>query len=434
MAITDVAQYAHLSTTDMEALGAKLDAIRCDIEESRGAHDATYIRRTILFQRALEVGSRLVIAAGRSRSSWLAGVAALAFAKTVENMEIGHNVGHGQWDWMNDPEIHSNTWEWDMAGLSSQWRYSHNYRHHVFTNILDMDDDLGYGVMRMTRDQAWEPRFLLQPLRNVVMALGFEWGIARHGMHAAQERAETAPEKAAQSRAMLKKIGRQVVKDYAVFPALSGRRWGRTMTANVTANVLRNLWAYVVIFCGHFPDGAEKFAPTVVDGEAKPQWYLRQMLGTANFDAGPFLGFASGNLCYQIEHHLFPDLPSNRYAEISIRVRAVCEEFGLPYTTGSLVNQYRQTLRTIHTLALPDDFPKSHALAQRRHRWAWQLLAALRKESSVGDDAPETARGPSQPTRRRIATPMRSQVDRRVADHALTTPVSAREHRMIATA
>jgi fatty acid desaturase len=96
------------------------------------------------------------------------GTAALAFAKSVENMEIGHNVGHGQWDWMNDPEIHSTTWEWDMAGLSSQWRYSHNYRHHVFTNVLDMDDDLGFGVMRTTRDQPWQPRYLLQPLRNGV--------------------------------------------------------------------------------------------------------------------------------------------------------------------------------------------------------------------------------------------------------------------------
>ena len=192
MAITDVAQYAHLSEADMEALGAELDTIRRDIEESRGARDATYIRRTIAFHRTLEAGARLLIAASRSKAGWIAGTAALAFAKCVENMEIGHNVGHGQWDWMNDPEIHSTTWEWDMAGLSSQWRYSHNYRHHVFTNVIDMDDDLGFGVMRMTRDQPWQPRYLLQPLRNLVLAIGFEWGIALHGIHAAQDSAETA--------------------------------------------------------------------------------------------------------------------------------------------------------------------------------------------------------------------------------------------------
>ena len=119
---------------------------------------------------------------------------------------------------------------------------------------------------------------------------------------------------------------------------------------------MRNLWAYVVIFCGHFPDGAEKFTAAVVEEESKPDWYLRQMLGTANFDAGPLLAFSSGNLCYQIEHHLFPDLPSNRYAEIATRVRALCDKFDLPYTTGSLLGQYLQTVRTINKLALPDRF------------------------------------------------------------------------------
>ena len=354
MAITDVAQYAHLSKTDIETLGAELDAIRRDIEASRGASDAAYVRRTIAFQRTLEVGARLLIAASRSRFGGFAGTAMLAFAKSVENMEIGHNVSHGQWDWMNDPEIHSNTWEWDMAGLSSQWRYSHNYRHHMFTNVVDMDDDLGFGIMRVTRDQPWHPVSLLQPLRNLLLATVFELGIALHGVHAAHERVKTDSERRTQSRALLKKIVRQMAKDYLFFPALSRSRWRRTLGANVAANVIRNVWAYMVIFCGHFPDGAVKFTAAALEDESKPEWYLRQMLGTANFDAGPLMAFASGNLCYQIEHHLFPDLPSNRYAQIAIRVRALCEKFDLPYTTGSLLSQYLQTLRTIHKLALPD--------------------------------------------------------------------------------
>ena len=119
---------------------------------------------------------------------------------------------------------------------------------------------------------------------------------------------------------------------------------------------MRNLWAYVVIFCGHFPDGAEKFTADVLEEETRAEWYLRQMLGAANFKAGPLLAFSSGNLCYQIEHHLFPDLPSNRYAQIAVRVRALCDKYDLPYTSGSLVHQYLLTLRTIHKLALPDGF------------------------------------------------------------------------------
>jgi NADPH-dependent stearoyl-CoA 9-desaturase len=368
MAITDVTAYAHLSDSELEALGAELDAIRRDIEGSRGEKDSAYIRRTIAFQRLLDIAARLVIVGTSGKVGWALGTTALAVAKSIENMELGHNIGHGQWDWMNDPEIHSSTWEWDMAGVSSQWRYSHNYRHHVFTNVIGVDDDLGFGVLRVTRDQEWQRSNLFQPLRNVLLAIMFEWGIAAHGLHSEHERAATDTEKSAVTRALIRKMARQAGKDYVFFPALSLRRWRRTLTANVAANLLRNVWAYIVIACGHFADGAEKFTPAALEGETKPEWYLRQMLGTANFDAGPIMAFLSGNLCYQIEHHLFPDLPSNRYAEIAQRVRGVCATYDLPYTTGPLVRQYLLTFRTIAKLALPDRF----------------LIA-------TSDDAPETA-------------------------------------------
>ncbi len=368
MAISQVAAYAHLSEADIEALGRELDAIRANIEDSLGAKDAAYIRRTITFQRTLDLAARLVIGCSRTRKSWLLGTISLAAAKSIENMEIGHNVGHGQWDWMNDPEIHSSTWEWDMPGVSSQWRYSHNYIHHMYTNVIGMDDDLGFGIMRITRDVAWRPRHLVQPVRNFLLAAVFEWGIAFHGLHSAHDRAADDAQKSLESRAMAAKMARQVTKDYVLFPALSGRRFRRVLAANASANLLRNLWAYVVIFCGHFPDGAEKFDSTVVKSETKPEWYLRQMLGTANFDAGRVLAFLSGNLCYQIEHHLFPDLPSNRLSQIARDVRALCDKYDLPYTTGSLPRQYLLTLRTIHKLAVPDRFL-----------------------TATSDDAPETA-------------------------------------------
>jgi NADPH-dependent stearoyl-CoA 9-desaturase len=368
MAITDVAEYAHLSDADLDALAVELNAIRRDIEASRGEKDSAYIRRIIAFQRSLDLAARLVIAGTRSKAGWTLGTAALAVAKSIENMELGHNIGHGQWDWMNDPEIHSSTWEWDMAGVSSQWRYSHNYRHHMYTNVIDVDDDLGFGVLRVTRDQKWQRNHLYQPVRNVLLAIMFEWGIAAHGLHSEHARAATDAQKSADTRALVHKMARQAGKDYVFFPALSLGRWRRTLKANLTANFLRNLWAYVVIACGHFADGAEKFTPAAIEGETKPEWYLRQMLGTANFDAGPVLALLCGNLCYQIEHHLFPDLPSNRYAEIAQRVRAVCATYDLPYTTGPLVRQYLQTFRTIAKLALPDRFL-----------------------TATSDDAPETA-------------------------------------------
>jgi NADPH-dependent stearoyl-CoA 9-desaturase len=368
MAITEVPEYAHLSDTDVEDLAAALETIRRDIEASRGTKDRAYIKRVIAFHRCLEIAARLAISMSKGKFGWAVGTGALAAAKSIENMELGHNISHGQWDWMNDPEIHSNSWEWDTAGLTSQWRHSHNYRHHVFANIVDIDDDLGFRVMRVTRDQEWQPGTLLQPLYAVLLALAFEWGVALHGLISIQEGETTDAAKSAHKTALLRKMARQAGKDYVLFPALSGRRWWRTLAANVVANGLRNVWAYIIIVCGHFTDGAEKFTPSVLEDETKPEWYLRQMLGTANFEAGTVLAFMSGNLCYQIEHHLFPDLPSNRYPEIAEQVRALCVTYDLPYTTGTLLRQYLLTVRTICKLALPDQFL-----------------------SATSDDAPETA-------------------------------------------
>ncbi|ART67289.1 MULTISPECIES: fatty acid desaturase family protein [Mycobacteriaceae] len=383
MAITDIPEYAHLSDTDLDELAAALDAIRSDIESSRGADDRAYIKRAIALHRMLEIAARLTIGVSKGKLGWVVGTATLAAAKCIENMELGHNISHGQWDWMNDPEIHSTTWEWDMAGLTAHWQNSHNYRHHVFTNVIGVDDDLGFGVFRVTRDEKWRPRALMQPLRAVLLAVLFEWGVALHGLYSVQERETTSAGKSAHSKALVRKIVRQVSKDYVAFPALSGRRWWRTLAANVVANGLRNVWAYAVIVCGHFADGAEKFTPSVLVDETKAGWYLRQILGTANFRAGRVMAFMSGNLCYQIEHHLYPDLPSNRYPEIAERVRDVCAFYDLPYTTGPLLRQYMLTVRTICKLALPD----------------WFLLA-------TSDDAPETAsesRFRNTPQRSRVA-------------------------------
>ncbi|ORV90256.1 stearoyl-CoA 9-desaturase [Mycobacterium interjectum] len=367
MAITDVPAFAHLTDADIENLADELDAIRSDIEDARGERDARYIRRTIAAQRAVEVLGRLMLAASAKRSAWWAGTVTLGLAKIIENMEIGHNVMHGQWNWMNDPEIHSTTWEWDMSAASKHWIASHNFQHHKYTNILGMDDDVGYFVLRVTRDQPWGRFNLGNLLFNAILALGFEWGIGLQTVDF-EKLLKAGPERdltLAQTREFSVKAGRQVFKDYVAFPTLTAlspaATYKSTLKANVVANVIRNVWANAVIFCGHFPDGAEKFTKTDMAGEAKGEWYLRQMLGSANFEAGPAMRFMSGNLCLQIEHHLYPDLPSNRLHEISVRVRQVCDKYDLPYTTGPFLTQYGKAWRTIAKLSLPDRFLRDTA-------------------------------------------------------------------------
>ena len=367
MAITDVPAFAHLTDADIDNLAVELDAIRQDIDDSLGARDARYIRHTIAAQRILDVAGRLILAGSSRRPAWWAGTVTLAVAKIIENMEIGHNVMHGQWDWMNDPEIHSSTWEWDMIGASKHWKATHNFQHHKYTNILGMDDDVGYSTLRVTRDQPWKGYNVGNLAFNAVLALGFEWGIGLQPIEF-DKLLEDGPERdrtVRQIREFSAKAGKQLIKDYAAFPALTsvspGATFGSTLKANIVANVIRNLWTDAVIFCGHFPDGAEKFTKTDMIGESRGQWYLRQMLGSANFEAGPALRFMSGNLCYQIEHHLYPDLASNRLHEVSVRVREVCDKYDLPYTTGSFPVQCAKTWRTIAKLSLPDRYLRDTA-------------------------------------------------------------------------
>jgi linoleoyl-CoA desaturase len=272
-------------------------------------------------------------------------------------MEIGHNILHGQWDWMRDPKIHSTTWEWDSATPAAQWKHAHNELHHNFTNVIGKDNDLGYGIMRVDEDQPWHPMHLGQPLWNFVNALFFEYGIAAYDLElrGAVARGTTKdPKFQREAKAVLAKIRRQVTKDYVVHPLLSGPSFVPTVLANLTANTVRNLWSHSVIMCGHFPEGVQTFEKRSIDGETKPEWYVRQMLGSANISGSKLMHILTGNLSHQIEHHLFPDLPSNRYGEIAPQVKDLFERYGLDYCERPLPQQVYSAWHKVVRLSLPN--------------------------------------------------------------------------------
>ena len=351
---------AHLSADDVEEIGRRLDAIRAEVIAARGASDAAYIRKVIGVQRKLELGSRAVLLVSLFPPAWLVGTIGLAAAKILENMEIGHNIMHGQWDWMRDNKIHSTTWEWDNASPSEQWKHSHNDLHHTYTNVIGRDNDLGYGIMRVDEDQRWHPVYLAQPVWNLLNACFFEYGIAAYdlelGKNLKSKRRRSSPEFRARGRQVLRKIRSQVLKDYIVHPALSGPSFLTTMAATATANLIRNLWTHSVIMCGHFPEGVETFERHSIDGETRGEWYLRQMLGSANITGRKAMHVMTGNLSYQIEHHLFPDLPSNRYQEIAPKVRQIFRDYRLTYTTGPLPKQVASAWGKVIRLSLPNGF------------------------------------------------------------------------------
>jgi fatty acid desaturase len=365
---------ARLTPEQIEQLGREFDAIHDEVFAELGDRDSRYIRSTIKLHRQLVLAARAMLLGSRYKPLWLAGTASLSVAKILENMEIGHNVMHGQWDWMNDPDINSQNWDWDTASPADAWRHSHNYEHHTFTNIRGKDRDLGYEIMRIDPHQRWHPVYLLQPLYNLLLMGFFEWGVALHDLNfdAIHSREKSKAEVTEELKAIGVKARRQIVKDYIAFPLLSaavagaargagrgpGRAFKSTLAADFTANIVRNVWAYSIIFCGHFPDQTYTFSEREVADETRGGWYVRQLLGSANIDGGPLFHLMAGNLSFQVEHHLYPDMPSSRYAEIAPRVRDICHRYGLPYNTGPLRKQLGSVHRTILRLALPGGKPR----------------------------------------------------------------------------
>lgn len=341
-----------LTPQQLDELGRELDAVRQRVVDDLGEADRDYIYTVIKVQRGLEVAGRALM---YFPPAWLAGVTALSLSKILDNMEIGHNVMHGQYDWMRDPALNSKMFEWDTAAPAANWRHSHNFIHHTYTNVMGKDRDIGYGILRMDPAQKWNPYYLGNPAYAFLLMVFFEWGVMLHDLEIERllsgERtwAET---KGVRSR-MWQKGVKQALKDYVLFPALTGPLAIPTLTGNVTANLVRNVWAFNIIFCGHFPAGVATFTEAETENETRGQWYYRQMLGSANITGGRLFHILSGNLSHQIEHHLFPDLPARRYAEIAPQVRAICAKYGLPYNTGRLSTQLASVFTKIVKFALP---------------------------------------------------------------------------------
>jgi fatty acid desaturase len=406
-----------LTPEQIEAIGKEFDELHDQVFDDLGERDAAYIKGMIALHRRLVVLGRVLLIGSRYRPLWLAGTATLSLSKILENMEIGHNVMHGQWDWMNHPEISSSAWDWDSASTPEAWKHSHNYVHHTYTNIRGKDKDLGYEIMRIDPHQPWHPVYLLQPIYNLVLMAFFEWGVAAHDLDfdAIRSGEKKKSQIRRELRGMAGKARSQIVKDYVAFPVLSGlvmtgidlaiealdlrpdeeprsrarrkldeargwaaRRTGReqsvirrlverksfrqpfrsTLTADFTANIVRNVWAHAIIFCGHFPDQTYTFSQEETEDESRGARYVRQLLGAANIEGGPLFHVISGNLGYQVEHHLYPDMPSTRYGEIAPKVREICERYELPYNTGPFFQQWGMVMRTIARLAFPGGKPR----------------------------------------------------------------------------
>jgi fatty acid desaturase len=344
-----------LTTEELERLGKELDTLREAALNDLGDRDADYIRSVIRKQKASELTGRSLIHFSLTPLGWGLGVGLLSASKILENMEIGHNIMHGQYDWMNDPDLQSQSYEWDTVCTAESWRKTHNYEHHTYTNILGKDRDYGYTILRLTGSQPWKPKHLFQFINYGLLSSFFQWGVALQDLELDRiTKGEISlREKLPFLKRFAKKSGKQLAKDYALFPLLAGPFAPKVIAGNFLANLNRNLWASTIIFCGHFTEDAQTFLPEECENESRGAWYYRQLLGSSNFTGGKWLHIMSGHLSYQIEHHMFPDIPAHRYPELAESVKEICERYDLPYNTGHFNDQFKTVLKRIARYSLP---------------------------------------------------------------------------------
>ncbi len=354
-----------LTATELDEFRGELDALRARIASKVGSDDAEHVRAVRALSQTLEVAGRVLIHVSLEPVSFTLGVLGLGLSKILENMEVGHNVLHGQYDFMGDPTLDSRTYEWGMVGTAKTWKRAHNVSHHTYTNVIGKDDDFGYTAFRFSGDVAWNPIHVLQPIISPMSGLFFDHSIALYDLRlthyllpkALRNKELGASRPPAEVRddltSFAKKAGRSYLKEYVFYPALAGPFAPKVALGNVLAHGVRNVWAYAVIYCGHLTESVRTFDESELATETKGGFYLRQILGSSNFTAGPILGILSGHLSHQIEHHLFPDLPAWRYREMGPEVARICAKYGVPYNTASFGEQLRSVAREMFRFAKP---------------------------------------------------------------------------------
>ncbi|MEY2842426.1 MAG: hypothetical protein RI920_463 [Pseudomonadota bacterium] len=363
------------SMEEMAAFERDIDAIKEEVWRKVGDEDARYIKGILTTMRVLEASGRALMMLGWFPPTWFLGAFLLGCAKIIDNMELGHNAMHGQFNFMNDPRFQGDTFEWDNACPREGWRHVHNYVHHTYTNVIGKDRDFGYGMLRLSSDLRW--RWFYHPVQFFYMLLllfFFEWFVALHEIQTDKLFAGKLKLSDMQKQWDLikTKMWRQVRKDYIVWPlfaAAVAAPFGHAMdvgmavlVGNVVANLIRNVWAGAIIFCGHFTDDIYTFDKKCLENETKGQWYLRQVLGSSNIKGSKLLHLMSGNLSHQVEHHLFPDIPANRYGEMAPKVRAVCVKYGVPYNTGYFIPQLLTVFKRVLRYSLPGGSQKAMAI------------------------------------------------------------------------
>jgi fatty acid desaturase len=347
---------------DFAAGGVDLEAFLTDLRQIRREVDSTLGPRDLRHLRRLERLGRAATLLGLS-TAWIApnplSMAALSFGRSIRWL-LMHHVGHRGYDKVPGvpkrltSRAFARGWrrfvDWPDWILPEAWVYEHNVLHHSHLGE-ERDPDLLERNTRALRASA-----LPRPLKYGIMGLlALTWRAvyyAPNTLRVWRARFETAtpsdreasatPRRELWLRCLLPYSALQFVALPALFSPLGAWAAGSVFVNSLGAEALTNLHTFGVVGPNHTGDDLYRFA----DAPSSPgEAMLRQVVGSTNYRCGDErTDTLHLYLNYQIEHHLWPDLPMLRYREVQPKVKALCQRHGIPYVQEGVLRRLRRTL------------------------------------------------------------------------------------------
>lgn len=356
---------------DSAAFARDLAELRAELDDDLGAEDLAH------FEKMARWG-RTCTALGYA-TAWIApnpvSAALLSLGTTARWTIVAHHTSHRGLDKLprGRPSLRSKTFgkgwrrftDWLDWMTPEGWAYEHNVLHHYRTGET-ADPDLVEHNMQKIRD-AKLPRVVKW---GVIAFYACTWKLTYYSPNNAQVLRRHEHEKAARRGESTEPVAEDATLFSEMDPRTAhGRAFLRSLlpyglvrfvgaplaflplgpwaSANVLLNslgaeVLTNLHTFAIIVPNHAGDDVWRFDEPLHD---KNEFYVRQVIGSANFGGGDDVrDFLQGYLNYQIEHHLWPDLPPLKYRQAQPRVQAICEKHGVPYVRESVFSRVRRML------------------------------------------------------------------------------------------
>ncbi|HEY9841530.1 MAG TPA: fatty acid desaturase [Candidatus Obscuribacterales bacterium] len=349
------AHVAGLRRIDTAGFLRELGQLRAEIDAQLGEEDLRHLRK-------LENWGHLATGIGMLTAGLgpnLLSMAALSLGRSTRWL-LMHHIGHRGYDRVPGvPKRYTSRFfargwrrfiDWPDWMTPESWNYEHNVLHHTHTGEIH-DPDLLERNAAKVRSMG-----LPLPLRELIIcALGTIWKPAYYlpsNLHALHQKGPKGPEGeySLDSESILELIFDgylpYLLLQFVVFPALylPAGPWSAysALINSIVAELLANFHGFLVVAPNHTGEDVWRFDSKPA---SKGERMLRQVIGSVNYVTGGDLNdYLQFWLNYQIEHHIWPDLPMLRYQQVQPRVEALCARYGVPYLQESVFVRFKKML------------------------------------------------------------------------------------------